>query len=149
MTQARRRALWTLAIWGVAAVGFGVTFFTGGGPADYADDGVRRAVGGAFLALGFFGTPFMLWLTRAHPGQVVADERDESIGRRAATGGLIVVLLYVFALCIVLWERHEASGCVPVGWLWFLAYSSAALAYLVPALVSLLLDFGMLDRGEG
>ena len=105
--------------------------------------------GGAFLALGFFGTPLMLWLTRARPGQVLADERDESIGRRAANGGLIAVLLYVFALSIVLWERHEASGCVPVGWLWFLAYSSAALAYLVPALVSLLLDFGILDRGEG
>ena len=90
-----------------------------------------------------------LWLTRGRPGQVVTDERDESIGRRAANGGLIAVLLYVFALSIVLWERHEASGCVPVGWLWFLAYSSAALAYLVPALVSLLLDFEILDRGEG
>jgi len=59
------------------------------------------------------------------------------------------VLLYVFALSIVLWERHEDSGCVPVGWLWFLAYSSAALGYLVPALVSLLIDFGMLGRAEG
>ena len=45
--------------------------------------------------------------------------------------------------------NRQCNGCVPVGWLWFLAYSSAALAYLVPALVSLLLDFGIMDRGEG
>jgi len=149
MTQARRRALWTLAIWGVVAIGFAVTFFQGGGPGDYADDKTRRVVGAVFLALGFFGTPLMQWWTRGRPGQVVMDERDESIGRRAATGGLIVVLLYVFTLCIVLWERHADAGCVPVGWMWFLAYSTATLAYLVPALIFLLLDFGITDRAEG
>jgi hypothetical protein len=149
MTQARRRAAWTLAIWGVVAVGFALTFFGGGGPGDYADDRTRRVVGAVFLAFGFAATPLMLWWTRGRPGQIVADERDESIGRRAATGGLVVVLLYVFGLSIALWERHADSGCVPVGWMWFLAYSTSALAYLVPALLSLLLDFGITGRAKG
>ena len=148
MTQARVRALWTLAIWSVVAAGFAWTFFWGGGPADYAEDGTRRALGGAFLAFGFFGTPLMQWWTRGRPGAVAADERDQAIGRRATTGGMVVVMLYVFVLSIGLWERHEDSGCVPVGWMWFLAYSTAAVGYLTPAVVSLLLDFGVLGRGE-
>lgn len=106
-------------------------------------------LGGAFLALGFFGTPLMRWWTRGRSGQIVADERDESIGRQAVTVGMVVVLLYVFALSIVLWERHADSGCVPVGWMWFMAYSTATLGYLTPALVTLLLDFGIVDRAEG
>ena len=149
MTQSRTRALWTLAIWTVVAVGFALTFFSGGGPGDYADDGIRRAMGGAFLAFGFFGTPLMRWWTRGRPGEVATDERDEGIGRRSATGGLVVVLLYVFGLSILLWERHQGTGCVPVGWMWFLAYSTATLGYLAPALISLLLDLGVVGRAEG
>ena len=90
----------------------------------------------------------MMWWTRGRPGEIVADERDVSIGRRSAVGGLVVVLLYVFALSIALWERHEEAGCVPVGWMWFMAYSTATLGYLVPSIISLLLDFGVLGRGE-
>jgi uncharacterized membrane protein len=151
VTQSRRRALWTIAIWGVVAIGFAITFFSGGGPARYADDGARQLAGAAFLGIGFLGTPLMMFQTRVGAGaeHVVRDERDESIGRRAAVGGLVVVLIYVFLACIVLWERHRDPGCVPVGWMWFLAYSTAALAYLVPAIVSVLLDSGGGSRAEG
>jgi uncharacterized membrane protein len=151
MTQSRRRALWTLGIWGVVAIGFLAAFFTGSGPAGYADDRARQVVGAVFLAIGFLGTPLMMSLTRARPGNehVVHDERDESLGRRAAVWGLVVVILYVFVSCIVLWERHRDPGCVPVGWMWFLAYSTATLAYMVPAFVSLVLDSRGGLRAEG
>jgi len=36
-------------------------------------------------------------------------------------------------VCVVLWEE---SDCGPVGWLWLLANSGAALTCLVPALLS-------------
>jgi hypothetical protein len=151
MNQGRRRTLWTLAIWSVVAIGFGVTVFAYGGPATYVEGQTRRLVGAVFLAIGFFGTPLMLFLTRARPGSahVASDERDERISHRATMIGLVVVLLYVFLTCIGLWEAYSDAGAVPVGWMWFLAYSTAILSYLGPATAALMLDFGMLRRAEG
>jgi hypothetical protein len=150
MTQGRKRALLILAIWGVVAAGFAATAFSSGGPATYADDVNRRLIGAAFLACGFFGTPLMLFLTRgkADAEHVVHDERDETIGRKATHIGLIVVLVFVFLTCIALWDSYRDAGCVPVGWMWILAYSSAILTYLVPATASLLLDAGVFGRAQ-
>ena len=151
MTQGRRRTLWTLAIWSVVAIGFGVTVFAYGGPETYVEGQTRRLIGAVFLAIGFFGTPLMLFLTRTRPGatHVASDERDERISQKATMIGLVVVLLYVFLTSIGLWEAYSDTGAVPVGWMWFLAYSTAILAYLAPATAALVLDLGMMDRAEG
>jgi hypothetical protein len=151
MTQARRRALLTAVIWTVVAIGFTITFLSSGGADTYAVDKARRVTGAVFLAIGFFGTPIMNFLTRGRrkEGQVVRDERDERIGRRAATAGSFVVLVYVFVVSIALWEVYAKSACVPVGWMWFLAYSTMILTYLASSVASLILDFGMLDHAEG
>ena len=151
MTQGRRRTLWTLLIWSVVAIGFGATVFAYGGPATYVEGQTRRLVGAVFLAIGFFGTPLMLFLTRARSGSghVVSDERDERISHKATHIGFVVVLLYVFLTCIGLWEAYSETGAVPVGWMWFLAYSTAILAYLSSATAALVLDIGMIDRAEG
>lgn len=149
MTQSRLRAILTLLIWIVVTVGFAVTFFMAGGAATYPDDGQRRLIGAIFLAVGFFGTPVMQYFTRARKknGRLLSDERDDRIGRRASNGAMVVVLVYVFLTCIVLWESYEKQGSVPVGWMWFLAYSTAALSYLAPAAGTLMLDFRMIDHG--
>jgi uncharacterized membrane protein len=138
-----------LLIWGVVTIGFVVTFFMSGGAATYPDDAHRRLIGAIFLACGFFGSPVMLFLTRVRRGasRLVSDERDERIGRRAANGAMVVVLVYVFLSCIVLWETYEKQGSVPVGWMWFLAYSTAALSYLAPAAGTLILDLRMIGHG--
>jgi hypothetical protein len=134
----------------VVAIGFVVTFFMSGGAETYPDDAQRRLIGAIFLACGFFGSPVMLYLTRARKGagRLVSDERDDSIGRRAANGAMVVVLVYVFLTCIVLWESYDGQGAVPVGWMWFLAYSTAALSYLAPATAFLILDYRMVHHGE-
>lgn len=149
MTQSRLRAILNLLIWSVVAIGFVITFFMAGGAETYAEDGQRRLFGAIFLAIGFLGTPVMLFLTRVRKGgrRLITDERDIRIGRQAALGALVVVLIYVFLTCIVLWESYRGQGCVPVGWMWFLAYSTAALCYLAPATATLILDMGMVDHG--
>jgi hypothetical protein len=132
------------------AIGFGISFFISGGAETYPDDEQRRLIGGILLACGFFGSPVMMWLTRARKGatRMVTDERDDNIGRRAANGAMVVVLVYVFLSCIVLWESYDVQGAVPVGWMWFLAYSTAALSYLAPAAGFLILDYRMARHGE-
>ena len=146
MTQSRLRILLALAIWLICAIGFSATVVSQGGPATYADDSARRVIGAAFLAFGIFGAPVMRLLTRGKPGagSTPRDERDERIGAKATNIGMIVVALVVFAGSIALWETYRDAGCVPVGWMWVMAYATLILSNLAPAIVGLALDLGVL-----
>jgi peptidoglycan/LPS O-acetylase OafA/YrhL len=142
MTRSRLRSLLTLIVWLLVAIGFAWTVFSDGGSATYADDTRRRLLGGAVLAAGIFGTPLMRLLTRrgSPADRVDRDERDEEIEARATRIGLVSVVTLVFLGAIALWDSHQEPGCVPVGWMWVLAYATLILSHLAPAAVSL-------DRG--
>ncbi len=142
MTQARKRAVFTLIIWGAVMTAFSIMFFSGDGPERYHVEKWRRVAGAAVIAFGFLTYWFMLFLTRVRPGAsvVATDERDLETRRRASATGFLVTLIYVFALAIFLWERYQVSGAVPVGWMWFLAYSTSFAAFISSSLVALILD---------
>jgi hypothetical protein len=151
MSKVRVQYLLAIAIWAVVAIGFSVTVFSSGGPAAYADDSQRRIVGGVFLAFGIFGNPLLRLLIRSGPNakQVDRDERDEQIAVRSTNIGMITVVLFVFLGGIALWDGYQEAGCVPVGWMWVLAYSTLILSHLIPALISLVLDLGVLRHAKG
>jgi hypothetical protein len=149
MTQVRKRATFNLAIWLVVAVGFVISFLVRGGPATYADQPGRVLIGAIFLAFGFAAHPAMLWATRGRPGSlpVAADERDEWIALRATRGAFVAVLVLVFTVCISLWIAYRDETSVPVGWMWFLAYSTAILGHLSQSVATLIVDRGVSSRG--
>lgn len=150
MTQARKRALFTFLIWGSVMAAFSVIFFLGEGPRAYAAERWRRVAGAAIIAFGYVSYLLMLFLTRIRSGQqdVAMDERDASIRTRANATAFIVVLIYVFALAIFLWERHQASGAVPVGWMWFLAYSTSFAAFISTSVIALILESKASAHGQ-
>ena len=151
MTYGRRKTILQLLMWGITAIGFGASFFGFGGPVAYVDDPVRRAVGGAFLAFGLIGFPIAAWrLRQLQPSaSVIADERDEGIERIASTAALVVVMVFVFAVSIGLWEVFEEVGHVPVGWMWFLAYATAIVGHLSGAIAALIADRQTSGHAEG
>lgn len=53
--------------------------------------------------------------------------------------GAIFVLVYVFILAIGLWENYRVQGSVPVGWMWFLAYSTSLMAFISSSATTLVL----------
>ncbi len=141
MSQTRVRAWLAAVIWILAGVGFFVTFFSGGGPGGLATDSIRHAAGAGALGFGFGGYWLALWFTRQRKGAPpAADERDAEIVARANQVTLVVVLVGVFSCAIGLWIAYEADGQVPVGWMWFLAYGSAILAFVTSAVAILVLD---------
>jgi len=130
---------------------FAVIFFIGGGPERFALGKWRRVWGAIIIGFGFASYYGMLFLTRKRPGAggVVTDERDADIRRRANGTGFVVVLLYVFLLAIFLWEKYQAAGAVPVGWMWFLAYSTSFAAYISSSVGALILESKESGRGQG
>ena len=141
MSQTRIRAWLAAIIWALAGVGFFVTFFSGGGPGEFADDSHRHLAGAGALGFGFLGYWLALWFTRQREGAPpVSDERDMQVVARANQATLIVVLVGIYIFTIGLWTIYEANGQVPVGWMWFLAYGSAILAMVTSAVAILVLD---------
>jgi len=114
MTQLRKRALWIVAIWTAVAVGFLVSFFSGG-VETFADGSSRVLTGAIFLMI-------FVHLSTAIT-QLVLD--------------LTTVALDVFLVCIGLWEAYREPGVVPVGWMWFLAYSTACGVFGTPIMLYL------------
>lgn len=67
------------------------------------------------------------------------DERDFDVQRKATNIGFIIALVYVFFAAITLYTKYESKGLMPVGWMWFLAYSTVIIANLSVSVPSLLL----------
>lgn len=141
MSQTRQRAWLAAVVWSVAGVGFFVTFFMGGGAAGFPAESGRHLAGAVALAIGFLGYWLSLWLTRRRrDGPPRADERDLQVAARANQATLIVVSLGIFVFTITLWAAYEATGSVPVGWMWLLAYGEVILASVTSAIATLVLD---------
>lgn len=148
MTQLRKRALYTMAIWGVFMLPFIILFFTGGGPERYLDQQWRRALIGGTIATAFLLYGLMLLLTRRRRGEIAIDERDIAIRATANEIAYTVVLLYVFFVCIALFSRYESRGSVPTGWMWFLAYSTVFAAHVTSAAGVLIMESRWAGRGK-
>ena len=141
MTQTQIRARYVLGIWGLAAVAFGLVFFLGGGAVTYADDSIRMGIAAVILAAGYIGYFIMIYLTRekSNSKALIRDERDLEIARRANEITLVVVLVFVFTVCIALFLGYETAGSLPIGWMWFLAYATSCFGLLAQAVATLVL----------
>lgn len=150
MTQPTKRALFTLIIWGIVTAAFIPIFFSRGGPPTYAQDKPRFVFVAILFAAGYLSYFIMMFLTRAkdRKDRIVKDERDEHIQRQSCGVALILVLVYVFFLCITLYEIYRESECVPVGWMWFLGYTSVFWGYISHSALGLVLHSRMVGRGE-
>ena len=141
MSQTRLRAWLAAVIWTLAGVIFFLTFFSGGGPGELDTDSRRHAAGAAALGFGFVGYWLVLWFTRQRKGAPpVSDERDLQVVAQANQVTLIVVMVGIYVFTISLWTVYEAGGLVPVGWMWFLAYGQAILAFITSSVTTLVLD---------
>jgi uncharacterized membrane protein len=148
MSQTQVRAWSATVIWTLVGAGFVAVFFGWGGPAAFSADRIRVVAGAVAIGAGYAAYSAVLLATRARHGEVVADERDAEIGKRATLVTIVVVLVAVYGLSIGLWEAYRSEGAVPVGWLWFLAYGAVIVTFVVHAVATLVLDARQGIRGD-
>lgn len=150
MTQAKKRAVFTFLIWGTIMAAFSVIFFFDGGPEQYILEQWRRITGAVLIAFGYLAYLLMVFLTRIRPetSSLAFDERDTKIRYRANAAAFIVVLIYVFTLSLFLWERYQGNGSVPVGWMWFLAYSTSFSAFISSSVIALIMESKASAHGQ-
>jgi len=144
MTLTRKSALSAAGLWAVAAVVFSVSFFSGGGPTQYAAEPLRILAGAIMLAVaGLLHVGIMRGLRRAAGAGNIADERDTAVVARAAQITLMIVLLAVLGSNMALWIGYQPGGQVPVGWTWYVGYGTVILAFLAHGVATMFVDAGM------
>ena len=151
MTGLQKRSFYDFIISVVFLTGLTVLFFSGGGAETYVQDTTRKILVAVLLALGYLLLFLVMFLVRlkSKDKTTLMDERDERIARQALGTAFIVFAIYVFLMCISLYEIYNRSEVMPVGWMWFLAYSSGFIAILSRAIITLVLYKRMSGHGEG
>ena len=153
MTQLKKRALWSLLIWGVVLTAIVIIFFSGGGPTAFLEGESKNTLTRVCMTIGFIFYFSMLFLTRIRPGgePLVKDERDELIEKRSYSIGFHTLLSYVFLLCSFLYGYYKGIHgikLISVGWMWFLALTSLFLGLISNAIATLVLDARMSGHGK-
>ena len=145
MTGLQKRSFYDLFISAVFLTGLMVVFFSGGGAETYVQDTTRKILVAVLLLF------LVLFLVRikSKDKKILMDERDERIARQAMGTAFVVFGIYVFLMCIGLYEAYYKSEVMPVGWMWFLAYSSGFIAVLSRSITTLILYKRMSGHGEG
>ena len=130
MSKQMKHAMIRMILWTVVFVFFLIVFLTGDTLKAWGDNATKTLLMAALFLVGFSGDAVLRFMDRKRNNQAIKDERDDFIQNQAVSAGFIVTLLYVFLVTIGLYMKFEASGLVPVAWLWFLAYSLICVANL-------------------
>jgi uncharacterized membrane protein len=150
MTQLRKRAILNLIIWGIVLAVFISVFFTKGGPDTYTLDKTRRLITALIVAWGYVMYLTINLVTRKKKSdRTVKDERDNEIQKQASYVTFFLIMIYVFIISIILWEGYHDRGAVPVGWMWFLAYSVVCFSFFISSLSIILFDWKLSGHAQG
>jgi hypothetical protein len=153
MTQLKKRAIWGLLIWGLALIAAYSIFFMGGGPQTFLKNDTRVALTRAVFTVGFISYFLALFLTRTKSDskELMKDERDELISKRAYSTGFYSLMIYVFLICLVLYayyKVHLNSVDMPIGWVWLLGITTYFMGFVSHAIATLVLYGRMSGDGE-
>lgn len=141
MSIARRNAITAAIIWALILGGLIIAVLKPGAANFTApEQQIWRILTAIIILPGFILNAYLDWRSRRGHRDGELDERDEAIARRASEATLIVVAILVYLTAIILYETHLASGVVPTGWMYLLAYGTVAMISLVHALSRLIVD---------
>ncbi len=153
MTQLKKRAIWGLLIWGFALIAAYIIFFMGGGPQTFLENDARVDLTRAVFTAGFICYFFVLFLTRIKSDrkELMKDERDELISKRAYSTGYYSLMIYVFLICLALYayyKVHLKGMDMPIGWVWLLGITTYFMGFVSHAIATLVFYGRMSGDGE-
>ncbi len=137
MSRQMRFHIYHLILWLIVTIGFLIAFSSGKTIENWGDNPKKTLLVAILFVIGYGGDTILRYIFRKKKDRVEIDERDLMIQHRSLMIAFIMVLLYAFLLTITLYIRFEAVGFVPVGWLWFIAYSLILAANVFSSTVTL------------
>jgi len=135
MTPLQKRA-WLGLVVGLGMALAILAVFIARGVASFDDDLVLRAIAYVLCVGGLLVYAVTLRIKRRKPGQseVLVDERDKEIVRRATMAQLWAVLLSLFIWAIALTEVYWGQKSIPIVFVYLIAISGLIVSILAQAI---------------
>jgi len=108
-------------------IAFIALFFIVSGPTEWGTDSNIKLISAVVFGIGYV----VFFFVQSKGKKAKKNERDYLIELKSSNATLIVILIYVFLLCISIFVYYENDGSVPVSWMWFIAYTSVFLTYII------------------
>ena len=124
MNTATKFNIIRVVTWAIVGVCMIAIFCTGNTIEEWGDNRTKTILLAVLFLIGF-GSDFVLrFLERRNRDKSENEKQSKVINQEALGVGAIIALTYVFIVTISLYTNFEQSGFVPVGWVWFIAYST-------------------------
>lgn len=129
MSDARKRTWIIFITWSIVLIGFIILFFS-------VDDLVewtwiknrnKRIASAILLALGYV----IFFIIQVKKKKERRDERTFLIELKASKVTMPLISMYVFLFGISLFVAYENEFVMPVSWVWFIAYTTIFLTYIL------------------
>lgn len=127
MQTNRSKAWMTLILWSLVLVVFIYLFAIATGPIGWMAQKNIRFMCALLFGGGYLVFSLILFKTR----KIKSDEREYLVELKAVKATSISILMYVFIFGITIYTIYENNQVMPASWMWFLAYTSAFLFYIL------------------
>ncbi len=131
MSNAMKSNIFHTISWGVTAIGIIIIFSLPNTIYAWGENRLKTILLALLFLFGFAVDLIIRINERTKKYGYKKDERDRTIQMEAVFKSFVSILLYIFILSIVLYITHEKAGMIPVGWVWFIAYSTVAFSNLL------------------
>jgi len=128
-----------LILWSLVSVAFLWVFLEFDAIANWGDNALKSILLALLFVVGFGGDMILRFKFKLNKDETEADGLRDSLRLQAMESSYIATLLYIFIAAISIYIRYEDSGLVPVGWLWFLAYSLILVVNIASSLAILIM----------
>jgi len=137
MSKSMKQNLVQVITWSTVAIGVLLVFTRPDTIQNWGDNRTKTLLLALLFLIGF-GTDFVVRLMeKSKRFGFIKDERDREIQHKSLEIGYVGIILYIFVLTITLYAIYEAAGALPIGWVWFIAYTTIVTANLIAGITSL------------
>ena len=128
-----------LSLWSFVGITFLSIFFSNASHDTLSDNNTKTILLAILFMIGFVGDAFLRLYYKRNNLFDMSKKNNLYFQYKALSYSYISILIYMFLISIYLYLRYEAVGAVPVGWLWFIAYSIIVVANVLASAFSIYL----------
>jgi hypothetical protein len=128
-----------LSLWSFVGISFLYIFFSNASHETLSDNTTKTIMLAIFFLIGFLGDALLRFIYKKNKLFDINNKDNLYMQYKALSYSYIPLLIYMFIVSISLFLKYEKGGAVPVGWLWFMAYSIIVVANVLASAFSIYL----------
>lgn len=130
MSNTMKTTLGHLVVWLIVGCLMIIIFFTNDTINNFTDDNSKTFLLANLVALGYLSNAIVYFVQKSKKFGTKKDERDLLVQSKAMHFSYVLIAAYIYLLAIGIYTKYESVGYVPIGWIWFLAYSMIVLLHI-------------------